>query len=122
MGTNKSRSEARLRRHRRVRKNIAGTPEKPRLNVFRSLAEIYAQVIDDEAGRTLVSASSVDRELRGTLKGKKKSEQAQLVGKALAERAKAKGITKVVFDRGGYRYIGRVKALADGAREGGMEF
>jgi len=78
MGTNKSRSEARLRRHRRVRKNIAGTPEKPRLNVFRSLAEIYAQVIDDETGRTLVSASSVDRQLRGTLKGKKKSEQAHL--------------------------------------------
>ena len=122
MGTNKSRSESRVRRHRRVRKNIAGTPDKPRLNVFRSLAEIYAQVIDDEAGHTLVSASSVDRELRGTLKGKKKSEQAQLVGKTLAERARAKGITKVVFDRGGYRYIGRVKALADGAREGGMEF
>ncbi len=122
MGTIKSRSVARLRRHRRVRKNVSGTPEKPRLNVFRSLAEIYAQVIDDEAGHTLVSASSVDRKLRDTLKGKKKSEQAHLVGKALAERAKEKGISIVVFDRGGYRYIGRVKALADGAREGGMEF
>jgi len=122
MGTIKSRSVARLRRHRRVRKNVSGTPEKPRLNVFRSLAEIYAQVIDDEAGHTLVSASSVDRHLRDTLKGKKKSEQAHLVGKALAERAKEKGISIVVFDRGGYRYIGRVKALADGAREGGMDF
>jgi len=122
MGKNKSRSEARLRRHRRVRKNVSGTPGKPRLNVFRSLAEIYAQIIDDQAGHTLVSASSVDRELRGALKGKTKSDQAQLVGKALAERAKAKGISEVVFDRGGYRYIGRVKALADGARQGGMEF
>ena len=122
MGTIKSRSVARLRRHRRVRKNVSGTPEKPRLNVFRSLAEIYAQVIDDEAGRTLASASSIDHDLRAELVGKKKSDQARLVGKALADRAKAKGIRKVVFDRGGYRYIGRVKALADGAREGGLEF
>jgi large subunit ribosomal protein L18 len=122
MATSKSRNEARARRHQRVRKNIAGSPEKPRLNVYRSLAEIYAQVIDDKAGHTLVSASSVDHELRSMLDGKKKSEQARLVGKALAERAKAKGISKVVFDRGGYRYIGRVKALADGAREGGLEF
>jgi len=94
----------------------------PRLNVFRSLAEIYAQVIDDEAGHTLASASSIDHDLRAQLDGKKKSDQARLVGKALADRAKAKGILKVVFDRGGYRYIGRVKALADGAREGGLEF
>jgi large subunit ribosomal protein L18 len=94
----------------------------PRLNVYRSLAEIYAQVIDDEAGQTLVSASTIDRELRNGMGGKKKSEQARMVGKLLAERAKAKGISKVVFDRGGYRYIGRVKALADGAREGGLEF
>jgi len=122
MGTNKSRSESRERRHQRVRKNIKGTPAMPRLNVFRSLAEIYAQVIDDEAGQTLVSASSIDGELRKVLEGKKKSEQAHLVGKAVAERAKAKGISKVVFDRGGYRYLGRVKALADGAREGGLEF
>lgn len=122
MGTNKSRSESRERRHRRVRKNIIGTPAMPRLNVFRSLAEIYAQVIDDGAGQTLVSASSIDHELRENLVGKKKSEQARLVGKAIADRAKAKGISKVVFDRGGYRYLGRVKALADGAREGGLEF
>jgi large subunit ribosomal protein L18 len=80
------------------------------------------QVIDDEAGQTLVSASSIDQELRTKLGGLKKSEQARLVGKALAERAKAKGIAQVVFDRGGYRYIGRVKALADGAREGGLDF
>ncbi len=118
----KSRSEARKNRHIRVRRNVQGTPERPRLNVFRSLAEIYAQVIDDEAGNTLVSASSVDNELRAALEGKKKSEQARMVGKALAARALAKGITRVVFDRGGYRYIGRVKALADAAREGGLDF
>ena len=106
----------------RVRKNVAGTPERPRLNVFRSLAEIYAQVIDDEAGKTLVSASTIDHELRAKMDGLKKTEQARLVGKAVAERAKAKGIQQVVFDRGGYRYIGRVKALADAAREGGLEF
>jgi large subunit ribosomal protein L18 len=97
-------------------------PNKPRLNVFRSISEIYAQVIDDEAGRTLISASSIDHELRDQMKSLKKAEQARLVGKAIAERAKAKGITQVVFDRGGYRYIGRVKALADGAREGGLVF
>jgi large subunit ribosomal protein L18 len=101
---------------------VGGTPEMPRLNVYRSLAEIYAQVIDDEAGYTLVSASSIDHELRGQLVGKKKGEQARLIGQAIAQRARAKGISKVVFDRGGYRYIGRVKALADGAREGGLEF
>jgi large subunit ribosomal protein L18 len=118
----RSRSEARQRRHARVRKNLSGTPARPRLNVYRSTAEIYAQVIDDEVGQTLVSASSIDQELRPKLGGLKKSEQARMVGKALAERAKAKGIALVVFDRGGYRYIGRVKALADGAREGGLEF
>jgi large subunit ribosomal protein L18 len=122
MATNKSRSAARNRRHIRVRKNVAGSSEQPRLNVFRSLAEIYAQVIDDEAGRTLVAASTIDTELRSKMTGLKKTDQARLVGKLLAERAKAKGIAKVVFDRGGYRYIGRVKALADGAREGGLEF
>jgi large subunit ribosomal protein L18 len=122
MATNKSRSVARNRRHARVRKNIHGTPERPRLNVFRSLAEIYVQVIDDEAGRTLVSASSVDHDLRAKMKSLKKSEQARLVGQAVAERAKALGIQQVVFDRGGYRYQGRVKALAEAAREGGLEF
>ncbi|NTU77471.1 MAG: 30S ribosomal protein S5 [Alphaproteobacteria bacterium] len=108
---NKNRSEARLRRHARVRKNLDGTAERPRLNVFRSLSEIYAQVIDDHAGRTLVSASSVDNELRADLKGKNKTEQAKLVGQAVAKRAKSKGIEAVVFDRGGFRYTGRVKAL-----------
>jgi len=117
-----SRSKARERRHARVRKNLSGTAQRPRLNVFRSVAEIYAQIIDDEAGHTLISASSIDSNLRLELTGKKKSEQARLVGKAVAERAKAQGISQVVFDRGGFRYIGRVKALADGAREGGLEF
>jgi large subunit ribosomal protein L18 len=122
MATNKSRSVARERRHVRVRKNMQGTAERPRLNVFRSVAEIYAQVIDDEAGRTIVSASTIDHELRLQMTGLKKSDQAKLVGKTIAERAKAQGVTKVVFDRGGFRYIGRVKALADAAREGGLEF
>jgi large subunit ribosomal protein L18 len=117
-----SRSEARQRRHARIRRTVAGTPDQPRLNVFRSLAVIYAQVIDDKAGVTLVSASSIDHELRPQMVGLKKTEQARLVGKAIADRAKIKGITKVVFDRGGYKYIGRVKALADAAREGGLEF
>jgi large subunit ribosomal protein L18 len=122
MSTKNSRTEARIRRHARVRRKLAGTPERPRLSVYRSIAEIYAQVIDDEAGRTLVSASSVDHDVRGQLDGMKKLEQARLVGKIVAERARASGIQQVVFDRGGYRYIGRVKALADAAREGGLEF
>ncbi len=118
----KTRREARIRRHLRVRKKIHGTPERPRLNVFRSLGHIYAQVIDDEAGHTLVAASTIDKELRAQMEGLNKTEQARLVGKVVAERARAAGITEVVFDRGGYKYIGRVKALADGAREGGLEF
>ncbi len=118
----KSNSVARARRHVRVRKNLAGTAQRPRLNVFRSVSAIYAQVIDDQSGRTIASASTVDRELREQVKGKKKSEQAKLIGQAVAERAKNKGIQAVVFDRGGYRYMGRVKALADGAREGGLQF
>lgn len=118
----KNRRMARIRRHLRVRKKVSGTPERPRLNVFRSLNHIYAQIIDDVAGVTLVSASTIDRELRPKMQGLKKTEQARLVGQALAQRALAKGITQVVFDRGGYKYIGRVKALADGAREGGLEF
>ena len=118
----KTRAEARDRRHESVRKHIAGTPDRPRLNVFRSLAEIYAQVIDDEAGQTLVAASTVDAELRQQLKGLKKTEQAKKVGQLVASRALNKGIKQVVFDRGGFKYIGRVKALADGARESGLEF
>ena len=118
----KTRSAARARRHVRVRRNIAGTPQRPRLSIFRSLSEIYAQVIDDAAGNTIASASSIDQELRKKTKGMKKTEQAKLVGKAVAERAKSKGVKAVVFDRGGFKYSGRVKALADGAREGGLEF
>ena len=118
----RSLSKARAGRHARVRKNVTGTSERPRLNVFRSTNGIYAQVIDDAAGHTLASASSVDKELREKVKGLKKSEQAKLVGQTVAERAKGKGVTAVVFDRGGFRYIGRVKALADGAREGGLDF
>jgi large subunit ribosomal protein L18 len=117
-----SRSIARINRHKRIRKNVSGTPERPRLSVFRGLTHIYAQVIDDEAGSTLASASTVDNQLRTQLAGLNKTEQAKLIGKAVAERAQAKGVQKVVFDRGGYRYMGRVKALADAAREGGLDF
>jgi large subunit ribosomal protein L18 len=122
MAKNKSRAAARARRQRRVRKKVAGTLERPRLNVFRSLGDIYAQVIDDEAGRTLAAASTIDSELRSKMKKLTKTEQAELVGKKIAERAKAAGINQVIFDRGGYQYIGRVRALADGAREGGLQF
>lgn len=114
--------KARQRRHRRIRMKISGTNEVPRLNIFRSLDHIYAQVIDDVAGRTLVSASTVDKQIQAELEGKTKKEQSVLVGKLVAERAQAAGIKQVVFDRGGYLYHGRVKALADGAREGGLKF
>ncbi len=117
-----NRSEARVRRHKRVRKNLSGSAQRPRLAIFRSVTDIYAQVIDDAAGHTLVSASSIDKELREKVKGLKKSEQAKLVGQTVAERAKSKGISAVVFDRGGFKYMGRVKALADGARDGGLQF
>jgi len=118
----KSRSLARERRHTRVRKTVVGTTARPRLNVFKSLSGIYAQIIDDNEGNTLISASTVDKELREQMKGMKKVEQAKAIGKAVAERAKSKGISAVVFDRGGFRYVGRIKALADGAREGGLQF
>jgi large subunit ribosomal protein L18 len=114
--------EARLQRHQRIRRRIHGTAERPRLNVFRSLEHIYAQVIDDDLGYTLVSASTVDPELRGQLDGLTKAQQAARVGQLVARRAASKGLKQVVFDRGGYPYHGRVKALADGAREGGLEF
>jgi len=122
MANSKSRSIARVRRHMRVRKKVRGTAECPRLNVFRSLSEIYAQIIDDDAGNTLLAASTIDQELRPEMKGLSKTDQARTVGKTIAERAKVKGIEKVVFDRGGYQYIGRVKALAEAAREGGLKF
>ncbi|GAB4429506.1 MAG: 50S ribosomal protein L18 [Anaerolineales bacterium] len=122
MAKNKTRSAARIRRHARVRKFVQGVPERPRLNVFRSINGIYAQIIDDQAGNTLASASTIDAELRDKMKGLSKTEQAKLVGQTVAERAKKKGVTSVVFDRGGFRYMGRVKALADGAREAGLQF
>ena len=115
----KSSNTARLRRHNRVRKNISGTAERPRLNVFRSLNNIYAQIIDDVKGVTLVSASSMDKGFDGYGGN---IEAAKAVGKAVAEKALAAGIKQVVFDRGGYVYHGRVAALAEGAREGGLEF
>lgn len=109
----------RLKRHKRVRSKVFGTPERPRLNVFRSETNIYAQLIDDSAGVTLVSASSLDKGFEGTGSN---CEAAKKVGLALAQRANDKSIGSVVFDRGGYLYHGRVKALAEGAREGGLEF
>ncbi|MDA0245549.1 MAG: 50S ribosomal protein L18 [Chloroflexi bacterium] len=115
-------SIARKRRHYRMRRTLMGTAERPRLNVFRSLEHIYVQVIDDVAGHTLASASTLDKKLAAELDGKTKKEQATLVGKAVAERALAAGVTQVVFDRGGYLYHGRIQALADGAREGGLQF
>ncbi|MCJ7623199.1 MAG: 50S ribosomal protein L18 [Anaerolineaceae bacterium] len=117
-----TREEARKRRHRRVRKFISGTPERPRLNVYKSITQIYAQIIYDEAQKTIASASSIDHELRNEVIDLNRTESAKRVGELVAKRAKENGITKVVFDRGGYKYIGRVKALADAAREGGLEF
>ena len=110
----------RVRRHARVRKHIAGTPERPRLAVFRSARHISAQVVDDTAGRTLAAASTVEADLRGSSGGN--AAAAEVVGRLVAERAKAAGVTKVVFDRGGNRYHGRVAALADAARQAGLEF
>jgi large subunit ribosomal protein L18 len=120
MSTKDTPRAARVRRHARVRKVVAGTPDKPRLAVFRSLTHIYAQVIDDEAGRTLAAASTVEKSLKAT--NGNKTARAKAVGAAVAEKAKAAGVTKVVFDRGGNRYHGRVKALAEAAREGGLKF
>ena len=113
---------ARKKRHSRVRKNLTGTQERPRLNVFRSLKHIYAQIINDEQGVTLVSASTMDKEVGEALAYGGNVNAAKVVGKAIAERALAKGITKVVFDRGGYLYHGRVAALAAAAREAGLDF
>ena len=120
--TNELSRVARERRHARIRRHLRGTAERPRLNVFRSLQHIYAQVIDDDLGDTLVAASTLDPELRGQIDGLNKSQQAARVGKLVAQRAVEHGLKQVVFDRGGYPYHGRVKALADGAREGGLEF
>ena len=117
-----SKDEQRRRVHARVRTRVTGTPERPRLCVYRSLGHIYAQIIDDRNGRTLVSASSVDKESKKNLKGGGNIASAKAVGKFIADRAKAAGVAKVVFDRGGYKYHGRVKALADAAREAGLQF
>src|SRR2546430_476924 len=106
----------------RVRTRVEGTPERPRLSVYRSLGHIYAQVIDDRSGKTLVSASSIDAEIKKNLKGGGNVAAAKVIGKTIAERAKSAGVSKVVFDRGGYKYHGRVKALADAAREAGLQF
>jgi large subunit ribosomal protein L18 len=105
-----------------VRQKVSGTPERPRLAVYRSLNHIYAQVIDDGTGKTLVSASSIDKETRKQTKGGGNVATAKLIGKVIAERAKAAGISQVVFDRGGYKYHGRVEALANAAREAGLKF
>jgi large subunit ribosomal protein L18 len=118
--TGKSVRQRRQRRHRSLRKRLQGTPERPRLNVFRSSANIYVQVIDDQEGRTLVAASSLEGPIQKN--SDDKAAQAQAVGRLAAERALDKGIRRVVFDRGGYLYHGRVKAVADGARAGGLEF
>lgn len=118
----KKKRASRERRQKRVRSRVVGTGQRPRLNVFRSLDNIYAQVIDDTEGRTLASASTIDREIAKEVEGKNKIESAKIVGQKLAERAKNAGVTMVVFDRGGYQYHGRIAALAEGAREGGLEF
>ena len=112
---------ARQRRHRRIRVSLNGTEQRPRLNVFRSLQHIYAQVIDDTSGTTLAAASTNEPDARTSLSGSK-TDRARAVGKTIAERAREKGVSAVVFDRGGYLYHGRIKALADGAREAGLEF
>jgi large subunit ribosomal protein L18 len=113
---------ARIKRHARVRAKVEGTSDRPRLSVFRSLNHIYAQVIDDSKGVTLAAASTVDPEITGNLEGKAKKSQAELVGLAIAKRAIEKGVQQVVFDRGGYKYNGRVQALADAARKEGLKF
>ena len=113
---------ARKKRHSRVRKKVTGTSDKPRLNVFRSVKHIYAQVVDDTSGATLIAASSADKELKGKVSTGGNIEAAKTVGQLVAKRASDKGIAQVVFDRGGYLYHGRVKALADAAREGGLKF
>ena len=109
-------------RHQRVRKNLSGTKERPRLNVFRSLNNIYAQIVNDETGKTMVAASTIDKELKESVKTGGNIDAAKTVGGLIAKRAKKKGIKQVIFDRGGFQYHGRVKALADAAREGGLEF
>ena len=114
--------EARLRRHARVKEKVRGDGSRPRLSVFRSLDHIYAQIIDDAQGRTIAAASTLDADVRNGSKGKKKTDRAEMVGTLIAKRAKEKGIGQVAFDRGGFKYHGRVKALAEAARKGGLKF
>ncbi len=118
----KTKEDIRSRIHRRIRKKIAGTPERPRLAVFRSQSHIYAQVIDDGSGKTVCAASSLDETLKGQARRGADVAAAKAVGSLIATRAKEKGIEAVVFDRGGFQYHGRIKALADAAREGGLKF
>ena len=118
----KTKEDIRERIHRRIRKKLAGTPARPRLAIYRSQAHIYAQVIDDEAGRTLCAASSTEGALKGKLKSGGNVDAAKEVGTLIASRAKEKGVEQVVFDRGGFLYHGRIKALADAAREAGLKF
>lgn len=122
MANRKYDTRPRQTRHRRVRKRVVGTQARPRLSIFRSSQHIYAQVIDDAAGKTLAAASTIDAEVKPGAEKAKKTEASVLVGTRLAQRAKAAGITAVVFDRGGFKYHGRVKALADAARKEGLEF
>lgn len=117
-----NRKLARVRRHNRIRARVGGTEIRPRLCVFRSLNNVYAQVIDDVKGQTLVAASSLDSEIKSAADGKKKADVSKLVGNLIAKRAKEKGITQVAFDRGGFKYHGRVKALAEAVREQGLKF
>jgi large subunit ribosomal protein L18 len=118
----KSRNDMRVVRHKRLRRTLAGTAKVPRMAVYHSLSYIYVQFIDDDLGRTLASASSLEKSMRESLKGTCNAESAKVVGKLAAERAKAKGIEAVVFDRGGHMYHGKIKALADAAREAGLKF
>ena len=122
MITKINKNQDRLKRHKRVRAKIKGTAETPRLSVYRSLNHIYVQIIDDVKGNTLVTASTLDKEIKGSFDGKDKKAQAFAVAELVAKKAKAKNISAVVFDRGGYLYTGRVAALADGARKGGLQF
>ena len=122
MITVKDKNQDRVVRHARVRKHLSGTTQRPRLNVYRSLSNIYAQIIDDTKGVTLASASTLDKEVAEMIKGKNKTEAAKVVGEVVAKRAMEKKIEEVVFDRGGYLYTGRVQAVADGARAAGLKF
>lgn len=116
------RNVLRQQRHVRIRREMGGLPERPRLSVFRSLKHIYAQIVDDSKGVTLAAASTLDPEIRGAMKDKKKAEAGMLVGELIAKRAQAKGVKQVVFDRGGYLYHGRIKTLAEAARKAGLQF